>query len=93
LYIPEKFNKMIIEQKEIKYKGKVVFERLVLSTDFTRVPKLFAEDEACFLYLTKGAFQFRTPTNLLSFTEGDAMLAKCGNYFIEQVSIAPQQET
>lgn len=83
---------MILEQKEIKYKGKVVFERLVLSASFTRVPKLFVEDEACFLYLTKGAFHFRTPTNVLSFSEGDAMLSKCGNYFIEQVSIAPRQE-
>lgn len=78
---------MVIEQKEIKYKGKIVFEKLVMSADFRRIPKLFTEDEACFLFLTKGAFQFRTPTNVLTFNEGDAMLSKCGNYFIEQVSV------
>lgn len=78
---------MIIEQTEIKYKGKIVFERLIMSSKFKRVPKVFSEDEACFLFLTKGAFRFRTPTNFLTFNEGDAMLAKCGNYFIENVSI------
>ena len=78
---------MILEQTEIKYKGKVVFERLIMSAKFKRVPKVFSEDEACFLFLTKGAFHFRTPTNVLTFNEGDAMLAKCGNYFIENISI------
>jgi len=78
---------MILEQTEIRYKGKVVFERLVMSTKFKRVPKVFSEDEACFLFLTKGAFHLRTPTNLFTFTEGDAILAKCGNYFIENINI------
>lgn len=78
---------MILEQTQIKYKGKVIFERLVMSTKFKRVPKLFIENETCFLFLTKGAFHFRTPTNLLTFNEGDGMLSKCGNYFIENVSI------
>lgn len=78
---------MILEQTEIKYKEKVVFERLVMSAKFKRVPKVFSEDEACFLFLTKGAFHLRTPTSLLTFTEGDAMLAKCGNYFIESIAI------
>lgn len=80
---------MLLELKTIKYKGKVVFEKVVMTTDFKRIPKFFQEDEACFLFLTKGAFQFRTPTNLLTFTEGDAMLSKCGNYFIEQLDTNP----
>jgi AraC family transcriptional regulator, exoenzyme S synthesis regulatory protein ExsA len=83
---------MILAQAEIRYQGKVVFERLVLSTKFTRVPKFFQEDEACFLYLTKGAFNFRTPVDVLHFSEGDAMLAKCGNYFIENISLNKQLE-
>lgn len=83
---------MIIEQAEIKYKGKVVFERLVMSTKFKRLPKLFSEDEACFLFLTKGAFHFRTPTNFLTLNEGDAMLAKCGNYFMENVTLNHKTE-
>ena len=83
---------MILEQTEIKYKGKVIFERLVMSTNFKRVPKLFMEDEACFLFLTKGAFHFRTPTNFLTFTQGDGMLSKCGNYFIENVILNQNTE-
>jgi AraC family transcriptional regulator, exoenzyme S synthesis regulatory protein ExsA len=83
---------MIIEQTEIKYKGKVVFERLVMDGSVSRVPKLFVEQEACFLYLTKGAFIFRTPTNLLSFKESDGMLAKCGNYFFENASLNKKAE-
>lgn len=83
---------MILEQTEIKFRGKVVFERLVMSTGFKRVPKLFTEDEACFLFLTKGAFHFRTPTNLLTFNEGEAMLSKCGNYFMENVMLNQKTE-
>lgn len=78
---------MIVEHAELRYQGKVIFERLVMSAKFKRVPKLFVEDEACFLFLTKGAFRFRTPTNLLIFQEGDGMLSKCGNYFIENIAI------
>lgn len=81
---------MIIEQKEIKYQGKVVFEKLVMSPNFKRAPKFFYEDEACFLFLTKGAFQFRTPVKLLQFSEGDGMLAKCGNYLMENMSMNSQ---
>ncbi len=60
-----------------------------MTTGFKRIPKFFQEDEACFLFLSKGAFQFRTPANLLTFNEGDAMLSKCGNYFIEQLDTNP----
>jgi AraC family transcriptional regulator, exoenzyme S synthesis regulatory protein ExsA len=76
---------MSIEQTEIKYKGKVVFERLVMPANFKRAPKIFTENEACFLFLSKGAFQLRTPNQLLRFGQGDAMLSKCGNYFIENI--------
>jgi AraC family transcriptional regulator, exoenzyme S synthesis regulatory protein ExsA len=83
---------MILEQTEIKYKGKVVFERLVMSTGFKRVPKLFSENEACFLFLTKGAFHFRTPTKFLTFNVRDAMLSKCGNYFMKNVMLNTKTE-
>jgi AraC-like DNA-binding protein len=78
---------MVLEIKTIKFKDKIVFEKLVMSANTKRLPKFFQENEACFLYLTKGAFQLRTPTNILIYKENEAMLAKCGNYFIEQVSI------
>ncbi|MDP2385708.1 MAG: AraC family transcriptional regulator [Bacteroidota bacterium] len=54
-----------------------------MTTDFKRAPKYFAEDEACFLFLTNGSFQFRTPNNVVTYSKNEAMLAKCGNYFIE----------
>lgn len=80
---------MVIELKTIKYKDKVVFEKVVMTTDFKRIPKFFQEDEACFLFLSKGAFQFRTPINVITFNEGEAMLSKCGNYFLEQLDTNP----
>ncbi|MBI3134648.1 MAG: helix-turn-helix transcriptional regulator [Bacteroidetes bacterium] len=75
---------MVVEFKELKYKGKRAFEKLVMTTDFKRIPKFFAADEACFLYLTKGSFQFRTPTSVVTYSKNEAMLAKCGDYFIEE---------
>ncbi len=74
---------MMAKKDEIRYLNKVVFERLELTGDFKRTPKVFFEDEACFMFLSKGSFNFRTPNQLLSFSEGDGMLAKCDNYFIE----------
>lgn len=74
---------MVFDQKTIKYKGNRVFEKLVLSTDFKRIPKFFVENEACFLFVTEGSFKFRTPRALIEYKMNDAMLAKCGNYFIE----------
>lgn len=79
---------MILEHKQLNFQGKTVFEKILISANFKRLPKLFTENEACFLFLTKGAFHFRTPTNLLAFEEGDAMLSKCGNYFVEEVSVS-----
>ncbi|MFI5137820.1 MAG: helix-turn-helix domain-containing protein [Sphingobacteriales bacterium] len=78
-----------MEPKEISYLGKVVFQRITLAPKPKRITKFFSEDEACFLFLTKGAFQFRMPTNILQFDEGDAMLSKCGNYFIEEIPVDP----
>lgn len=78
---------MILKQDDIKYKDKVVFERLEISKDFKRMPKVFYEDEACFLILDQGSFDFRTPDDLISFSQGEGMLAKCGNYLIENDSL------
>lgn len=78
---------MVLEQKTINYKGKRVFEKLVMTIDFKRAPKFFVEDEACFLFIKEGAFQFRTPTSLTIYSKNEAMLAKCGNYFIEEIGV------
>lgn len=73
----------VLQEDEIRYEGKVVFQRLEIAKNFKRAPKVFFENEACFLFINEGAFSFRTPHQLFSFDEGDGMLAKCGNYFIE----------
>ena len=74
---------MVLEYKSLEYKNKVIFEKMVLG-NFKRAPKPFQENEACFMYLQEGSFQFRTPEKVLKLTTGDAVLAKCGNYFFEQ---------
>jgi AraC-like DNA-binding protein len=76
---------MIVEHKILEYKSKVVFEKLVLG-NFERAPKPANKDEACFMYLQEGAFQFRTPERVFSLTTGDAVLAKCSNYIFEQTA-------
>lgn len=83
---------MVVDLKTLKYKDRIIFEKIILSIDFKRIPKLFSENETCFLFITKGAFLYRTPTNLLAFNDGDAMLSKCGNYFIEEVSVNRDSE-
>ncbi len=78
---------MILDHKIIKYKGKRVFEKIVMTIDFKREQKHFIDNEACFLFLKNGSFQFRTPTHVLTYTQTEAMLAKCGDYFIEPASV------
>jgi len=81
---------MILEYKSLQYKGKVIFEKMVME-NFQRAPKPFSENEACFMYLQQGSLQFRTPERVLSLTSGDAVLAKCGNYFFEQTKNDQEQ--
>lgn len=78
---------MILDYKTLTLSNKPVFEKLVMKPNFKRIPKHFSENEACFLFLTNGSFQFRTPTNVLTYRKNEAMLAKCGNYFFENVSV------
>ncbi len=73
-----------MRKQRIRYQGKVVFEKVHMEGTFQRFPKLFQEEEACFLYMGEGTFSFRTPTNLIEIKAGEAIVAKCGNYFIEQ---------
>jgi AraC-like DNA-binding protein len=80
---------MFIEHKTLAYKDRIIFEKLVMG-NFNRVPKLFQETEACFMYLEEGSFQFRTPEKLLHFNAGDGLLTKCGDYFFEQTKLDHQ---
>ena len=75
---------MILDHKTLTYKGKVIFEKLVIG-QFGRLPKTFAEKEGCFMFVMGGAIQLRTPNETIVFNEDETMLSKCGNYFFENV--------
>jgi len=72
--------------KTLTYKGKVVFEKITMTT-FKRIPKLFKNNEACFMYINKGEFSVRTQDEFISFKKGKGFLAKCFNYFSETTAI------
>lgn len=74
---------MIREQKVIKYKGQIVFEKLSVFSEFKRFPKPFQKNEACFMFVTKGAFSIRTPDQYIPFKAGQGILSKCFDYFFE----------
>jgi len=74
---------MIQEQKVLTYKGQIVFEKVVVSNGFKRLPKFYNENEACFMFVNKGEFSIRTPEQFLSFEKGKGFFAKCYDYFFE----------
>lgn len=74
---------MLIEYKTLSYKGKVIFDKMILK-NFGRMAKPFDENEACFMYLQEGSFQLRTPEKILQLNIGEGLLAKCSDYFFEQ---------
>ena len=75
-------NNMMLDQKVLKYKGQIVFERIVMSS-FERMPKLYEDNEACFMFINGGEFSVRTPDDFVSFKKGKGLLAKCFDYFFE----------
>lgn len=72
----------MLDQKVLKYKGQVVFERIAMAS-FERIRKIYQDNEACFMFVNEGEFSARTPDEFLSFDKGAALLAKCFDYFFE----------
>lgn len=73
---------MVKELKVLKYKDRIVFERISMST-FSRMPKFYQENEACFIFVNKGEFLARTPEDLFNFNQETGMLSKCFDFFLE----------
>ncbi len=73
---------MILDQKTLKYKDQIVFEKIEMMP-FQRMPKLFQDNEACFMFINKGEFSVRTPEEFISFNKEKGLLAKCFDYFFE----------
>ncbi len=76
---------MVQKQKILKYKNKIVFEKIEISY-FKRMPKLFQEDEACFMFINEGEFSVRTPDEFISYDKDKGLLAKCFDFFFETSS-------
>jgi AraC-like DNA-binding protein len=70
------------EYKVLTYKGYAVFQKLKMVQP-QRQLKPFQENEACFMFVNHGDFSLRTPDRLLGFQEGQGLLTKCFNFFIE----------
>jgi len=76
--------------KTIKYKGRVVFQKLQVPS-FSRLPKEYYENEACFIFVQEGEFYVRSQTERLHLNKETALLAKCLNYFYETAKKAPSE--
>lgn len=73
---------MEFQKKILRYKGRVVLEKLRLPY-FDRIQKEYFETEACFIFVNEGAFSIRSQTEFLNIESGTGLLAKCINYFFE----------
>lgn len=76
--------------KTIEYKGRVVFQKLQVPF-FTRVPKEYYENEACFIFIQEGEFYVRSQTERLHLNKETALLAKCLNFFYETAKKSPEE--
>ena len=63
---------MIYEDKIITYKGKVVFQKMLVAAP-KRQLKPFQNNEACFMFVNHGEFSIRTPDELIPFNEDKAL--------------------
>ena len=77
-----KIPKILNEIKRLKYKGRVVFHKMKITSP-KRELKPFQKNEACFVFINDGNFSVRTPNQFLSFSKNKGFLAKCQNFFIE----------
>ncbi|NAY91755.1 helix-turn-helix domain-containing protein [Muricauda sp. JGD-17] len=83
----------MLQTKQIKLNRRVVFESVSTETPFHRVPKPFFENESCFMFVKKGGFNFRTPLKNIALTPENALLAKCGNYYLEKSTSAHEEDS
>jgi AraC-like DNA-binding protein len=70
------------EEKYLKYKDHVVFGKQSMPY-FDRIPKQYAENEACFVFVNKGEVSVRSQIEPIQLDKNHGLLAKCMNYFFE----------
>ncbi len=71
------------ELKTIKYRDRVVFQKLRLPQFKNKLPKEYYENEACFIFVNTGAFSVREPVQVIDLDKRTGLLGKCVNYFYE----------
>ena len=69
---------MKIEHKTLHLFSKLLFEKAILKTPFTRPVSM--PNEACFLYLLDGEYNSVAETSQLRIAPREGLLMKCGNY-------------
>ena len=74
---------MSSSEKFLTYRGKIVFGKQWLP-EFSRMPKTYFENEACFLFVNKGEISVRAQTDYLNLNPDTGVLAKCLNYYFER---------
>lgn len=79
---PQAYGCMEYGSKYLKYKGRIVFGKQAMPF-FDRMPKEYAENEACFVFVNQGAVSVRAPEQYFDLDNRSGILAKCLNYFFE----------
>jgi AraC-like DNA-binding protein len=76
--------------KTIEYHGRVVFQKIQVPS-FTRLPKEYFENEACFIFVNQGEIQVRAQTERFQLNTETALLAKCMNFYYESAKKSPEE--
>ena len=77
--------------KTLEYNGFVVFKKQSLP-QFKRMNREYASNEACFAFVNEGDFQIRGQTQLVKSNKNIGLLAKCVNYYYENLTPEPLSE-
>jgi AraC-like DNA-binding protein len=78
------------EEKYLKYGDRIVFGKQSIP-HFDRIPKRYAENEACFIFVNKGNVSVRSQIEPLELHQNQGLLAKCLNYFFESKTDSKSQ--
>lgn len=73
---------MEVKQKYLTYKGHIVFGKQSMP-EFDRIPKEYADNEACFVFVNQGEVSVRSQNDYMNLDKSTGVLAKCLHYFFE----------
>ena len=78
------------QEKFLTYRDRVVFAKQTIPS-FTRIPKQYTENEACFVFVNKVEIAVRSHIEPIQLNRDHALLAKCMNYFFEAKNDSDQE--